>query len=131
MRDAVGGFADPLRTYSAFDLGRLGAAGLAEHSKQNHPMSRRQPICHSGLLAEQVEPQLADLPGEVTGVRLVECLGTLGEQPDKEVDPAKVSVSETFQPGPHFWLDLDLVQIGYAPDGICISRYGQADGHAP
>ena len=93
-------------------------------SKTTRP-SRRQPIRHPGLPAEQVEPQLADLRIEVAGVRLTECLGTLGEQADEEVDPAEVAVGEALQPGPHLWLDLDFVQIGHASNDICISRYGQ------
>jgi hypothetical protein len=38
------------------------------------------------MLAEQVEPQLPNLPAEVAGVRLTKCLGVLGEQADEEVD---------------------------------------------
>lgn len=60
------------------------------------PATRRQPIRHSCLLAQQLKAQLADLAAEVTGVRLAECLGTLGEQADEEVDPTKIAVREAF-----------------------------------
>ena len=80
------GFARPLRRYSSLHLGCLGAAGLAEYGQQDHPLIRRQPIGHSGLLAQQIEPQLTDLAAKVTRVRLTECLGTLGEQADEEVE---------------------------------------------
>lgn len=96
MCDVVGGFASPLHLHGALHLGRLGAAGLAEHGEQNHLASWRHPIRHSGLLAQQVESQLTDLPAEVAGVRLAERLGMLGEQADEEVDPAKVAISEAF-----------------------------------
>lgn len=130
MRDVMVGFARPLRTDGAAHLSGLGAAGLAEHGQQDHPSIRRQPVGHPGLLAQQMEPELADLAAEVTGVRLTECLGTLGEQADDEVDPAKVSVREAFQPGPDFRLDLDLIQIRHASEGICIQRYMQAGRQA-
>jgi hypothetical protein len=53
-------------------------------------------------------------------VWLGECLGTLGEHADQEVDPAQVAVREAVQPHPHLRLDLDLVQSSHAFDGICI-----------
>ncbi len=73
-----------------------------------------------------MEPQLPNLPAEVAGVRLTECLGVLGEQADEEVDSTKVAVSKAFQPRPHLGLNLNLVQIAHASDAICISRYRQA-----
>jgi hypothetical protein len=39
-----------------------------------------------------VEPQFPDLATKMTGVRLAEIFGMLGEQADKEIDPAEVTV---------------------------------------
>ncbi len=95
MRGAVGLFTGPLSSYCSFDLAGLCAAGLVEHGEQDRPTSRRQPIGHPGLVAEQVEPQLPNFSTEVAGVRLTECLGLLGEQADEEVDSTKITVSKT------------------------------------
>jgi len=51
-----------------------------------------------------VKPQLTYLPTEVTGVRLAEGIGLLGEQADKEVSAAEVSVAEALEPGPRLGL---------------------------
>ena len=49
----------------------------------------------------------------------------LGEQADKEVDPAEVASGQAGQPGPDFRLDLDLIQPCHASDAICICCYSQ------
>jgi hypothetical protein len=46
----------------------------------------------------------------VAGVRLAEIFGVLSKQSDEEVDAAEVAVAQPGQPGPHFGLDLNLVQ---------------------
>jgi hypothetical protein len=63
-----------------------------------------------------MEPQLSDLPAQVTGVGLAEVFGVLSEQADEEVDPAEVAVGQTGQPGPDFGFDLNLIQ----PVPLCI-----------
>jgi hypothetical protein len=45
------------------------------------------------LLAQQVEPQLPDLPAQVASVRPAENLGVLSKQADKEVDTAEVAMA--------------------------------------
>ena len=62
----------------------------------------------------------------MTGVRLAEIFGVLGEQADEEVDPAEVTVGQSGQPGPDLGLDLDLIEAGHASDAICICCYMKA-----
>jgi hypothetical protein len=71
-----------------------------------------------------MEPQFADFPAEVAGVRLAEGVGLLGEQADEEVGAAEVSVAEALESGPDLGLDLYCVQPCHASDGICIGCYG-------
>jgi len=59
------------------------------------------PAGHAGLLALHVEPQLTHLAIQVAGIQLTECLGTLGEQGDQEVNPAEGAVRQAVQPHPH------------------------------
>src|SRR5215471_14677781 len=116
MGPAMLGFADYLRRRGRPRLSRR--RGSCGRPSVNHPPSRCQPVGDSGLLAQQVEPQLPDLPVEVTGVGLAEVFGVLGEQADEEVDPAEVTVGQAGQPGPDFGLDFNLVQARHASDAI-------------
>lgn len=75
MCDVVGGFARPLRVEGAVHLSGLSAGRLVEHGEQDHSSIRRQPVDHAAVLAQQMEPQFADLAAKVTGVRFTECLG--------------------------------------------------------
>jgi hypothetical protein len=50
----------------------------------------------------------------------------LSEQADEEVDAAEVAVAQSGQPGPHFRIDLDLVQPCHAFNAIYIACYSQA-----
>jgi hypothetical protein len=50
----------------------------------------------------------------MTGVRLAEIFGVLGEQADKEIDPAEVTVGQSGQPGPD--LTSGSISTSYRPD---------------
>jgi hypothetical protein len=59
----------------------------------------------------------------MAGVRLAEIFGVLSKQADEEAGAAEIAVAQPGQPGPHFGLDLDLIQASHASDAICIACY--------
>jgi len=73
-----------------------------KYRQQDKPTAWGEPVGNAGLLCQQMEPQLADLPAQVPGVGFTEIFGLLGEQTDKEVGPAEVAVAQSLQPGPNF-----------------------------
>jgi len=78
-----------------------------------------------------MEPKLPDLPGQMAGVGLAEIFGVPGQQANKEVHPAEVTITQLGQPGPHLGLDLNLIQPRHASDAICIRCYSQRAGQVP
>ena len=92
MGPAMFGFAVHLELARRGRLRPSRRCGSCGRPSVNHPPSWCQPVGDPGLLAQQVEPQLPDLPAEVLGVGLAKILGVLRQQANEEVDPAEVAV---------------------------------------
>ena len=83
---------------SSIDLGSLSRFGLGEYGEEHDDPSGGGVVADSGLLAVEVEAQLAELAVELSGERFAEVDALFGEQIDVSLDLTELVVRQRIQP---------------------------------
>ena len=110
---------------SSIDLGSLSRFGLGEYGEEHDDPSGGGVVADSGLLAVEVEAQLAELAVELSGERFAEVDALFGEQIDVSLDLTELVVRQRIQPAGYFWFGLNQTPT-HSRDAI--TRLGGTDG---
>jgi hypothetical protein len=92
---------------SAFNLTGLLAACLGEDGEKDDPPAGSEPLGDPRLTVREREAQLTHFASKVSGVRLAERLGLLGEKVRQSFDLHVVALGQRLKPRSDLGLDLD------------------------
>ena len=82
--------------------------GLHEHSEENDPPARCNPVCDPSRPARHIEPKLSKLAVQLSSVGFIECGTKLSESVNVEANAICVLDVQTQEPLTNFWFKLNV-----------------------